>query len=98
MHRTLTLLRPNNKRALEEKAADEAKRTEGEDESGNKKENPRIVWFKPTDKRVPLIAIPIEQAPDGFVQKHEDYTERLFVVRVEILLNRWHVCDSFDFP
>ncbi|RUS22900.1 hypothetical protein BC937DRAFT_95258 [Endogone sp. FLAS-F59071] len=90
---TLTLLRPNNKRALEERAADEAKRMEGEDENGNKKENPRIVWFKPTDKRVPLIAIPIEQAPDGFVQKHEDYTERLFVGSIK----RWPITSLHPF-
>ncbi|RUS28502.1 hypothetical protein BC938DRAFT_481810 [Jimgerdemannia flammicorona] len=90
---TLTLLRPNNKRALEEKAADEAKKTEGEDENSNKKENPRIVWFKPTDKRVPLIAIPIEQAPEGFVQKHEDYTERLFVGSIK----RWPITSLHPF-
>lgn len=44
------------------------------------KETPRIVWFKPSDKRVPLIAIPIEQVPENFVSDSEDYQQRLFVV------------------
>lgn len=44
------------------------------------KETPRIVWFKPSDKRVPLIAIPIEQVPENFVSNSEDYQQRLFVV------------------
>jgi len=44
------------------------------------KESPRIVWFKPSDKRVPLIAIPIEQVPENFVSDSEDYQQRLFVV------------------
>lgn len=78
MSSTLTLMRPNNKRAQEEKAAEEAQKAE----TGQvpKKEAPRIVWFKATDKRVPLIAIPIEQAPPDFVENSEQYAKRLFVV------------------
>ncbi|KAF7731437.1 hypothetical protein EC973_000245 [Apophysomyces ossiformis] len=60
----LTLMRPNNKR--------------NEEERPEKKEAPRIVWFKATDKRVPLIAIPIDQAPIDFVEKSEEYATRLF--------------------
>lgn len=71
-------MRPNNKRAQEEKAAEEAQQAE----TGQKptKEAPRIVWFKATDKRVPLIAIPIEQAPADFVENNAHYTNKLFVV------------------
>jgi exoribonuclease R len=72
-------MRPNNKRAQEEKAAEEARRMSG-DGHYEHKETPRIVWFKPSDKRVPLIAIPIEQVPENFVSDSEDYQQRLFVV------------------
>lgn len=75
-------MRPNNKRAEEEKAAEEARKAEGKDVP-IRKEAPRIVWFKATDKRVPLIAIPIEQAPADFVDNNENYANRLFVVRLE---------------
>ena len=73
-------MRPNNKRAQEEKAAEEAQKAE----TGQKptKEAPRIVWFKATDKRVPLIAIPIEQAPTDFVENNAAYMNKLFVVCV----------------
>jgi exoribonuclease R len=73
-------MRPNNKRAQEEKAAEEARRMSGDGQFNEHKETPRIVWFKPSDKRVPLIAIPIEQVPENFVTDSEDYQQRLFVV------------------
>jgi exoribonuclease R len=41
---------------------------------------PRIIWFKPTDKRVPLIAIPVEQAPPGFIENSDEFENRLFLV------------------
>ena len=77
-------MRPNNKRAQEEKAAEEAQKAE----TGHApiKEAPRIVWFKATDKRVPLIAIPIEQAPADFVDYSENYSNRLFVVILYIYI------------
>jgi protein SSD1 len=46
-------------------------------------ERPKIVWFKPTDKRVPLIAIPTEQAPPDFVQNSEGYADKLFVACIK---------------
>lgn len=73
-------MRPNNKRAQEEKAADEARKSILGKGTLIQKEAPRIVWFKSTDKRVPLIAIPIEQAPDDFVDNSEAYNTSLFVV------------------
>lgn len=69
-------MRPNTKRSQDDKA----------DES---KEAPRIVWFKPTDKRVPLIAIPIEQAPEDFVSDTAAYENRLFVVSDYRHLTYW---------
>ncbi|KAF7355365.1 DIS3-like exonuclease 2 [Mycena sanguinolenta] len=46
-------------------------------------ERPKIVWFKPTDKRVPLIAIPTEQAPPDFVQNSDAYVDKLFVACIK---------------
>jgi protein SSD1 len=74
-------MRPNNKRAQEEKAAEEARKSIHGKDALFKKEAPRIVWFKSTDKRVPLIAIPIEQAPHDFVDNSEAYATSLFVVK-----------------
>ncbi|KAI9033971.1 hypothetical protein CLU79DRAFT_726481 [Phycomyces nitens] len=84
---TLTLMRPNNKRAQEEKAAEEAGQDTG------RRETPRIVWFKATDKRVPLIAIPIEQAPTNFVENNEAYADRLFVGSIK----RWPITSLHPF-
>ncbi|OAD77467.1 hypothetical protein PHYBLDRAFT_96349, partial [Phycomyces blakesleeanus NRRL 1555(-)] len=84
---TLTLMRPNNKRAQEEKAAEEAGQDTG------RRETPRIVWFKATDKRVPLIAIPIEQAPVNFVENNEAYADRLFVGSIK----RWPITSLHPF-
>lgn len=81
---TLTLMRPNNKRA--------ALQQQEEEESG-KREVPRIVWFKATDKRVPLIAIPIEQVPQDFVENNESYKNRLFVGSIK----RWPITSLHPF-
>ncbi|KAG0175215.1 hypothetical protein DFQ28_005394 [Apophysomyces sp. BC1034] len=75
----LTLMRPNNKH--------------NEDGRPDRKEAPRIVWFKATDKRVPLIAIPIDQAPANFVEKSEDYAMRLFVGSIK----RWPITSLHPF-
>ncbi|KAI7887119.1 RNB-domain-containing protein [Lichtheimia hyalospora FSU 10163] len=87
---TLTLMRPNNKRAQEEKAAEQARLAEGEI---TRREAPRIVWFKATDKRVPLIAIPIEQVPTDFIDNSEHYATRLFVGSIK----RWPITSLHPF-
>ncbi|CAM0142981.1 hypothetical protein VKS41_006268 [Umbelopsis sp. WA50703] len=88
----LTLMRPNNKRAQEEKAAEEARRMSGDGHMEHK-ETPRIVWFKPSDKRVPLIAIPIEQVPEDFINNSENYQQRLFVGSIK----RWPITSLHPF-
>ncbi|KAI8577090.1 hypothetical protein K450DRAFT_253600 [Umbelopsis ramanniana AG] len=77
---SLTLMRPNTKRSQDDKSEDA-------------KEAPRIVWFKPTDKRVPLIAIPIEQAPEDFVTNTAVYEHRLFVGSIK----RWPITSLHPF-
>ncbi|KAJ7228625.1 SSD1 protein [Mycena pura] len=82
---TLGLLRPSSAATKEKQ---EAERREREGDKGDEPrrgpiERPKIVWFKPTDKRVPLIAIPTEQAPPDFVQNSEAYVDRLFVACIK---------------
>ncbi|KAH9951601.1 RNB-domain-containing protein [Amylocystis lapponica] len=81
---TLGLLRPSSA-ATKEKQEAERREREGDrgDEPRRAIERPKIVWFKPTDKRVPLIAIPTEQAPPDFVQNSEAYANRLFVACIK---------------
>jgi protein SSD1 len=70
---TLGLTRPSNKRS---RAGGDDPQQQAQRESSV----PRIIWFKPTDKRVPLIAIPVEQAPAGFIENSEAFENRLFLV------------------
>ncbi|KAJ7591044.1 SSD1 protein [Mycena floridula] len=82
---TLGLLRPSSAATKEKQ---EAERREREGDRGDEPrrapiERPKIVWFKPTDKRVPLIAIPTEQAPPDFVQNSETYVDKLFVACIK---------------
>jgi len=82
---TLGLLRPSSAATKEKQ---EAERREREGDRGDEPrrapiERPKIVWFKPTDKRVPLIAIPTEQAPLDFVQNSEAYVDKLFVACIK---------------
>lgn len=80
---TLGLLRPSSAATKEKQEAERRERNGGEDEPQKPLERPKIVWFKPTDKRVPLIAIPTEQAPPDFVNNSEAYADRLFVACIK---------------
>ncbi|KIM67938.1 hypothetical protein SCLCIDRAFT_106869 [Scleroderma citrinum Foug A] len=82
---TLGLLRPSSA-ATKEKQEAERREREGDRAEEPKRgpvERPKIVWFKPTDKRVPLIAIPTEQAPADFVENSEGYADKLFVACIK---------------
>ena len=89
------LLRPSSQATKEKQEAERQAR----DGSFNRhpperqQEKPKIVWFKPTDKRVPLIAIPTEQAPRDFVEKHQDYANRIFVACIK----RWPITSLHPF-
>lgn len=82
---TLGLLRPSSQATKDKQ--DPARN----DRPQNDK--PKIVWFKPTDKRVPLIAIPTEQAPKDFVENHETYQDKIFVASIK----RWPITSLHPF-
>lgn len=91
---TLGLLRPSSQATKEKQEAERAARDGGNSRPDNRQqEKPKIVWFKPTDKRVPLIAIPTEQAPRDFVEKHQDYADRIFVACIK----RWPITSLHPF-
>ena len=92
---TLGLLRPSSQATKEKQ---EAERGHGHRDTNNNRQHeqhqkPKIVWFKPTDKRVPLIAIPTEQAPRDFVEKHQEYSNRIFVACIK----RWPITSLHPF-
>ena len=83
----LGVLRPSSA-ATKEKQELERKEREGDRGKKDDKHDearPKIVWFKPTDKRVPLIAILTEQAPPDFIENPDTYVDRLFVATIK----RW---------
>jgi protein SSD1 len=92
---TLGLLRPSSQATKEKQEAERAARDGGPSrhQDSRQQEKPKIVWFKPTDKRVPLIAIPTEQAPRDFVEKHQDYADQIFVACIK----RWPITSLHPF-
>lgn len=92
---TLGLLRPSSQATKEKQEAERAARDggHGRQQDNRQQEKPKIVWFKPTDKRVPLIAIPTEQAPRDFVDKHQDYADQIFVACIK----RWPITSLHPF-
>ena len=88
------LLRPSSQ-ATKEKQEAERQTREGSShrQQDRQQDKPKIVWFKPTDKRVPLIAIPTEQAPRDFVERHQDYANRIFVACIK----RWPITSLHPF-
>lgn len=92
---TLGLLRPSSQATKDKQEAERGSR-DGNNHGRHQdrqQEKPKIVWFKPTDKRVPLIAIPTEQAPRDFVERHQDYANRIFVACIK----RWPITSLHPF-
>lgn len=92
---TLGLLRPSSQATKEKQEAERQARDggSGRQQEHRQQDKPKIVWFKPTDKRVPLIAIPTEQAPRDFVEKHQEYADRIFVACIK----RWPITSLHPF-
>lgn len=87
---SLGLLRPSSQAAKEKQESE--KKDDNRHDLG-RTDKPKIVWFKPTDKRVPLIAIPTEQAPKDFVENHEKYANTVFVASIK----RWPITSLHPF-
>ncbi|OQO12002.1 hypothetical protein B0A48_02641 [Cryoendolithus antarcticus] len=91
---SLGLLRPSSQATKEKQEAERAARDGGRGhQQERQQERPKIVWFKPTDKRVPLIAIPTEQAPKDFVDRHQEYANKIFVACIK----RWPITSLHPF-
>lgn len=91
---TLGLLRPSSQATKEKQDAERQARDGSHGRQNDRQQDkPKIVWFKPTDKRVPLIAIPTEQAPRDFVDRHQDYANRIFVACIK----RWPITSLHPF-
>lgn len=85
---TLGLLRPSSAATKEKQEAERRDREgPGADSKPRTNDRPKIVWFKPTDKRVPLIAISTEQAPADFLDNSEAYANVLFCACIK----RWPI-------
>lgn len=92
----LGVLRPSSAATKEKQEAERREREGDHAESETFRrpnDRPKIVWFKPTDKRVPLIAIPTEQAPNDFIDRPEAYAEKLFVATIK----RWPITSLHPF-
>ncbi|KAK5717896.1 Translational repressor [Elasticomyces elasticus] len=90
---SLGLLRPSSQATKEKQEAERREREGGNARPERPQERPKIVWFKPTDKRVPLIAIPTEQAPKDFVERHQEYSSKIFVACIK----RWPITSLHPF-
>jgi len=90
---TLGVLRPSSA-ATKEKQDAERRERDGVDLRASDKSQPiRIVWLRPVDKRVPLLAIPVNEAPADFVDNAEKYSNRLFCACIK----RWPITSLHPF-
>ncbi|KAL2315007.1 Ribonuclease II family protein [Schizosaccharomyces pombe] len=78
---TLALYRPNSL-ALKNQSSH---RRNSSTSSGETGKGPKIVWFKPSDKRIPLIAISSDQVPPTFFTNNDDFKDKVFLAGIK----RW---------
>ncbi|SPO21661.1 related to SSD1 protein [Ustilago trichophora] len=92
---TLALLRPSSAATKEKQQAERFQREGPGALAPEVKPRPKIIWFRPTDKRVPLIAIPADQAPEDFwaEEGQESFNSRLFVACIK----RWPITSLHPF-
>ncbi|KAI8982610.1 hypothetical protein BDB01DRAFT_793390 [Pilobolus umbonatus] len=57
----------------------------------NPSERLRVAWFKPTDKRVPFIAILGNDVPEDLVENEDYYKTHLYIVDI----TRWRISEMF---
>ena len=90
----LGVLRPSSA-ATKEKQEAERRERDGPNSMSPSSSGPppKIVWFRPTDKRVPLAAIPVSEAPDDFLADPDKYQNTLFVAAIK----RWPITSLHPF-
>lgn len=89
------LLRPSSAATKEKQQAERAAREGGDGstlENANQ-QRPKIIWFRPSDKRCPLVAIPADQAPTEFWDDPKVYENRLFLCSIK----RWPLTSLHPF-
>ncbi|KAK4510909.1 uncharacterized protein ATC70_000018 [Mucor velutinosus] len=86
------------KMPIQENEGDTSTPAENDDEDSSETANTpdnnkhiRLVWFKPTDTRKPLIAIQLKHAPADILKNEEKYKNLLMVARI----TRWPI-DSMN--
>jgi len=91
---TLALLRPSSA-ATKEKQQAERGECDSPPIGAAGLSRPKIIWFRPSDKRVPLIAIPSDQAPEDFwdEKKQESFAHCLFFACIK----RWPITSLHPF-
>ena len=97
---TLGVLRPSSQAAKERQHARQLSTPNQNFNNLNINENrksnddkPKIVWFRPTDKHIPLMAIPTEQAPADLVDHPEHYANQIFIAQIK----RWPITSLHPF-
>lgn len=75
LYSTISLNRPGQGDSTPKK-----KRNNNEEERPRPK--PSMFWIKPTDKRMPFVALGIRYAPKGFLEDESKFSNKLFVVRI----------------
>ncbi len=90
---TLGLLRPSQKSKNSNSNSNSNSNKDDNRNNNSNNNKPKIVWFKQTDKKVPLIAIPTEQAPQDFIENHSKYSNKLFIASIK----RWPITSLHPF-
>ena len=62
-------------------------------DSGEEKKQPRNIYFKPCDKRAPLLLVALKDCPDDFVANFKAYRDKIFIA----LFDRWPVQNLYPF-
>jgi Dis3-like cold-shock domain 2 (CSD2) len=65
---------------------DNAPKKKKNNEEERPRPKPSMFWIKPTDKRMPFVALGIRHAPKGFIDDEGTFSNKLFVVCIKFHL------------
>lgn len=72
---------------------DDSNETANTSDNNNNNKHIRLVWFKPTDTRKPMIAIQLKHAPADILKNEEKYKNLLMVAKI----TRWPIDSTNPF-